>query len=222
MSTYLVVEGLYLSSGRLFSPFDSFTPGSLKRLLMTDGRHDREWASLLERVRGREDAAQRALVSRLWPFVAGTVVKLCPRRDSVEDLAQETFSRIFSRLHQFRGGHFPAWVARIARHVAYDALRKQRVRPEWTFTELGYDPDIQTESTVQPVCRPSEARELLARLFQRLPGEMVWLLNEIELKERKIGDVAKEMGWTATAARLRLMRARRKLKDTYLKMEGSR
>jgi DNA-directed RNA polymerase specialized sigma24 family protein len=49
--------------------------------------------------------------------------------------------------------------------------------------------------------------------------EQAWLLQEVELKERSIGKVAKEMGWTEVAGRLRLMRARRSLVRTFEKWE---
>lgn len=45
--------------------------------------------------------------------------------------------------------------------------------------------------------------------------DQVWLLNEVDLKERPIGEVSREMGWTEVAGRLRLMRARRALKKKY-------
>jgi len=98
--------------------------------------------------------------------------------------------------------------------VCYDALRKQRVRPEWTFTDLG---DGAPEDSAEEESRSSDvdAAEVISTLFQMLPDEVAWLLREVELKQRSIGEVAVDMGWTQTAARLRLFRARKKLKNVF-------
>ena len=102
----------------------------------------------------------------------------------------------------------------IAKRTCYDALRKQRVRPEWTFAELGGGTPIDREV---PGLEPGDldAAEVLGELFALLPGEQAWLLREVELRERPIGEGAKEMGWAAGPARLRLFRARKKLKRVF-------
>jgi RNA polymerase sigma-70 factor (ECF subfamily) len=178
------------------------------------------WQELLAGVRRGDAAAERRMVEDLYPRVAGIVLSLRPRRDQVEDLAQEVFLRVFSRLGQHRGGSFTAWVDAIARRVCYDALRKQKVRPEWRFADLPEDP-------AEPVdegdgVAPRESAELLERMFSRIDPAQAWLLREVELVGRSSDEVAEEMGWTRLAARLRLMRARRALEKCYeaMKKEG--
>lgn len=70
-------------------------------------------------------------------------------------------------------------------------------------------------TTAPPDPADLDAAEVLGKLFELLPPEIAWLLDEVELKERAIGEVAREMGWTNTAGRLRLFRARRKLKAVF-------
>ncbi len=50
-----------------------------------------DWSDLLRRVRSKDAEAQRQLVEQLWPQVSGRIQVLCPRRDTVEDLAQEGY-----------------------------------------------------------------------------------------------------------------------------------
>ena len=180
--------------------------------VMSDPTPRNQWSGLLARVRAGERSSQEELVEALAPQVARRVFHLCPRRDSVEDLSQEVFLKIFTRLHQYRGGVFEAWVDQVARRVCYDALRRQRVRPEWTFTDLGEE---LLETPVNDNFSDLDAAEVLERLFAELPPQVAWLLREVELGERGIGEVAEEMGWTRTAARLRLFRARKALKRTF-------
>jgi RNA polymerase sigma-70 factor (ECF subfamily) len=175
------------------------------------------WQDLLVGVRSGDPKAERELVEELYPRVAGIIQSLRPRRELVEDLAQEVFLRVFSRLHQFRGGSFPGWVDAITRRVCYDALRKQKVRPEWRFADLPEDPAEVAEEDAWG--RPRESADLLERLFAQMDPAQVWLLREVELAGRTTDEVAHDMGWTKLATRLRLMRARRALGACFEALE---
>ncbi|MFC7338762.1 RNA polymerase sigma factor [Haloferula chungangensis] len=191
-----------------------FTGVVVKELHAAHESSDNPWNELLAQVRTGDDESARLLVDRLYPRVAAIITPLLPRRSEVEDLAQEVFLRVFEHLDRFRGGSFPAWVSVITRRVCYDALRKQRVRPEWSFSEI--DPDRNFEVSATPASQTDfDAPRIIATLFSRMPAEQAWLLREVELREKPISQVAQEMGWTSGAARLRLMRARRKLRQTY-------
>lgn len=176
------------------------------------------WAALVDDVRSGVSGSEQELIARLWPLVSRIALRLCPRRDCVEDLAQESFIKIFQKLDQWRGGAFEGWCGQIVRRVCYDALRRRKVRPEWTFAELGAE--IDGEAVGNP--EVTEAAEVLRVLFSRISPDAAWLLNEVELCERAIGEVSQEMGWTKTAGRLRLMRARRQLKAAYERLEGGK
>lgn len=57
-------------------------------------------SALVEGVRAGDEAAARDLVERLYPVVASVVRAHLPRRDEPEDLMQEVFLKMFSRLEQ--------------------------------------------------------------------------------------------------------------------------
>lgn len=176
---------------------------------------EENWTALVQQVRAGDASAERLLIERLYPRIARLIRLWEGRRDSLEDLAQEVYLRLFSRLDQYRGGSFPAWVDSITRRVCYDALRRQRVRPEWTFADLGDDAPTDAVSASPQETADTDAAEIVARLLAQLPGAQAWLLREVELAQRPIGEVAKEMGWTAVGGRLRLFRARQALKQAY-------
>lgn len=49
---------------------------------------------------------------------------------TAEDATQETFLRIYQKIHSFQAGNFSGWLMRIARNVCIDQWRKRRVEPE--------------------------------------------------------------------------------------------
>jgi RNA polymerase sigma factor (sigma-70 family) len=94
-------------------------------------------AGCLDRVR-RNDQTGRARTGRApHPLVIRIVRSHLPRRVAEEDLAQEVFLKMFSRLAQYQGAvPFPHWVSRIAVTTCIDHLRAQKRRPEFRWADL--------------------------------------------------------------------------------------
>src|SRR3977135_3481908 len=83
--------------------------------------------SLIKRVRNSDEAASKSLVELIYPNIIRIVRNHLPRREAEEDLCQEIFLKLFSKLHQFTADMpFEHWVSRIAVNSCIDHLRKQR------------------------------------------------------------------------------------------------
>ena len=88
-------------------------------------------------MRARDQAASRQLVEQLYPQVIRIVRSHLPRRVAEEDLSQEIFLKMFTRLDQYQGAvPFPHWVSRIAVTTCIDQLRAQKRRPEFRWADL--------------------------------------------------------------------------------------
>ena len=127
-------------------------------------------AACLERVRRRDQQAARELVEHLYPLVVRIVRAHLPRRVAEEDLCQEVFLKMFSRLAQYQGAvPFTHWVSRIAVTTCIDHLRAQRRRPEFRWADLS-----ENESQMLDAVLTSE--------------------NEVAANEALAAKVAQEMG----------------------------
>jgi RNA polymerase sigma-70 factor (ECF subfamily) len=181
-------------------------------------------APLLARVRDHDEAASRALVERLFPLVSRVVRANLPRRDEPEDLMQEVFLKMFSKLEQFRGEvPFEHWVSRVALTTCLDQLRRQKVRPELRWADLSEEEQFVLESVAASE-EPSGADapwalELLNRLLDQLPASDAWLLRRVELEQKTLAEVCAETGWNGGAARVRLFRARHRLQKQFRQLE---
>ena len=181
-------------------------------------------ASLLRRVRERDEPAARELVERLYPMVAQVVHAHLPRRDEPEDLMQEVFLKMFSRLDQYRGDvPFEHWVARISLNTCLDRLRRQKVRPELRWADLTEQEQVVVETmtadTETADADAPQALALLNRLLEQLPEPDAWLLRQVELEEKSLKDVCAATGWNRGATRVRLFRARQRLTALFRKLE---
>jgi RNA polymerase sigma-70 factor (ECF subfamily) len=191
---------------------------------MAESQEAEPLAPLLARVREHDAAAARELVDRLYPLVAQVVRANLPRRDEPEDLMQEVFLKMFSRLDQFRGEvPFEHWVARMALNTCIDQLRRQRSRPELRWADLSEEEQSVLE-TVTACSEPEDADApqalaLLNRLLDQMPAAEAWLLRQVELEQKTLAEVCAAAGWNGGAARVRLFRARRRLQALFRQME---
>lgn len=193
--------------------------------IFTSG-NDATMSAWIARVASGDQAAARAMVAHLKPIVLRVVRARLPRRMAEEDLTQEVFMKIFSRLGQYHGdAPFTHWVARIAATTCMDHWRGQRRRPELRWAdlaewELKFIDDAAEE---QPGQRPGDlfaVRELLEKLLGQLKPEDRRVVVLFELEQRTIAEICTETGWGFEFTKMRLFRARRKLCRMLATMRG--
>jgi RNA polymerase sigma-70 factor, ECF subfamily len=174
----------------------------------------------LEQVRKNDSRAAQALVEHLYPLVIKIVRSHLPRRLTEEDLAQEIFLKVFSRLDQYReqdGVPFEHWISRLSVRTCLDHLRAERRRPEQHWADL---PEAEREGleyllsnqNAEPDSTPTAAREVLHRLLQELPPADRLVITLLDLEERSLKEISQLTGWSTTLTKVRAFRARRKLR----------
>lgn len=182
-------------------------------------------AACLVRVREKDQLAARDLVEHLYPQVIRIVRAHLPRRVQEEDLAQEVFLKMFSRLEQYQGSvPFPHWVSRIAVTTCIDQLRAQRRRPELRWADLSeQETEVLDKSLHSGTERAPDAdvaaRELLHRLLGQLKPEDRLVIQLLDLEQRSVAEISQLTGWNGTLVKVRAFRARRKLQNLFKQLK---
>jgi RNA polymerase sigma-70 factor (ECF subfamily) len=148
---------------------------------------------------GDDERAFARLVSR-WE---GPIQRLCARMTGDthrgEDLAQETFIRVFAKRKEYQpGGKFSTGLWRIALNLCYDELRRRQRREASGLEEPGGEHLAALDGCVAPEPPPDkslaaqERGELVRRALTRLPEAyrtVLVLRHYQDLKFREIADV---------------------------------
>ena len=182
-------------------------------------------AGCLDLVRHRDQAAARALVDHLYPLVIRIVRAHLPRRVAEEDLAQDIFLKMFTRLEQYQGAvPFPHWVSRIAVTTCIDQLRAQKRRPEFRWADLS-----ENEADVLDAVMTNEndvgagdalaARELVHKLLDQLKPDDRLVIQLLDLEQKTIAEISALTGWSQSLVKVRAFRARRKLQKLFQELE---
>ena len=189
-----------------------------------------DWQECLEQVRQRDEDAARALVERLYPLVIRIVRSHLPRRAAEEDLAQDVFVKMFTRLEQYEarpGTPFEHWVARLAVRTCLDALKAADRRPELRWGDLTQEQAtwldfMLADQSATPDASAASAREVVEQLLSQLPPDDRLVLSLMDLEEKTVREVSELTGWSGTLVKVRAFRARRKLRklaETFLTKE---
>ena len=181
-------------------------------------------AGCLTLVRTGDQRAARELVEHLFPLVIRIVRSHLPRRVAEEDLAQEVFLKMFSRLAQYQGAvPFTHWVSRIAVTTCIDHLRAQKRRPEFRWADLSeseadvLDAVLTNERDV-PANEALAATELVQKLLGQLKPDDQLVLRLLDLEQKTIAEIAALTGWNQSLIKVRAFRARRKLQKLFLEL----
>jgi len=178
-------------------------------------------AGCLTRVRQSDQRAARELVDHLYPLVIRIVRAHLPRRVQEEDLAQEIFLKMFTRLAQYQGAvPFPHWVSRIAVTTCIDHLRAQKRRPEFRWADLSENEAevleaVMTNSDDVPANDAMAAHELVHKLLGQLKPDDQLVIRLLDLEQKTIAEIADLTGWNQSLIKVRAFRARRKLQKLF-------
>ncbi len=181
-----------------------------------------EYEELLTRARQGDRVAFSDLVRLHQDEVYTLAVRLVGDRELAADVSQEAFVRAWRALPNFRGdAKFSTWLHRITVNVAWTQRRKQRKHRADPIDESFVEPVAETIS-------PERAAESVA-----IQGQLHNALTELPKSVRTVvvlkdvygwthGEIAQHLGISVAAAKVRLHRGRKQLRDTlWSEMEVS-
>ncbi len=104
---------------------------------------------LVQAVLDGDEQAFSQIFEKYCRSVTRVVGRFFRDRSEIEEFVQQSFTKTYFSLRNFRGGldnSFPAWITRIAVNVCYDEFRRRQRRPETSFADLGDDGGAYFES----------------------------------------------------------------------------
>jgi RNA polymerase sigma-70 factor (ECF subfamily) len=172
-------------------------------------------AELLDRIRNGATDDFEEIIRRHKSLVFGILHRYERDTHKVEDLAQETFVKVWRALGQFDGrAPFAHWLSRITTRVALDHLRREKRRKnDIALPELGEDAlDWLRSGDDEAKLEARDAAELLDVAMCELSLTDRVILTMLELEGRKVDEICQAIGMSSVAVRVRAFRARGKLK----------
>jgi RNA polymerase sigma-70 factor (ECF subfamily) len=173
--------------------------------------------ALMMRVAKGDRIAARTLMGRCLPRVVGMANRMLNDAVEAEDIAQETFIRVWNASGRWEPGRakVSTWIGRIAINLCYDRMRKRRE----VLTDTPPDrPDISADQEAE-LSRSQTAQKIRAALVN-LPDRQKRALELVHFQEMSNIEAAEIMSVSVDALESLLSRGRRKLKALLVKDAG--
>lgn len=161
--------------------------------------------------------AQRALYDTYADVMLGVCCRYIRSRADAEDVLQEAFVRVFTRLGQYRGtGELGGWIRRIVVHTALNFLKRpSRHHEQLSFADEGTEP----LSDFDPV--PNLEAKELAEMIRSLPAGFRAVFNLYAIEGYSHAEIAQLMNIRETTSRSQYLRARAALAEMIRQHQAS-
>ena len=171
-------------------------------------------AGLISRARLGDVEAFASLVEVTSVEVYALALRLVGNEHDARDVVQETYLRAFRAIGRFRGdAAITTWLYRICANCATDHLtRRGRRKDEPLDVDLAVV-DLRGDTNPEAALALTHERAELVRQLSRLPYAMRAVVVLRDIYDLPHEAIAAELGISKTAAKVRLHRARRLLRE---------
>lgn len=150
-----------------------------------------------------------------------TVIRMVGNREDAEDVTQEAFTKVFQRLHTFRGDStLGAWVKRVTVNTSLNFLRQKK---KIFFEELNEKTCLPTGKTTtfgeEKIDEAEWANDIqqIHEAIKKLPDGCRMVFNLYMLEGYKHFEVANMLGITESTSKTQYRRAKRLIKELIIK-----
>lgn len=170
---------------------------------------------LISRVISGDQQAYAELVGRYQHYVFTLALKYCRNREDAEEVAQDIFVKVYRSLADFKGtSKFSTWLYTITYNTSVTFLRKKRmttqsIDDEQTFIQLESQESSFSANLVEQKTRAQRINEAINQLSPD-DAQVITLFYKGDQTLEEIGRV---MGMEPNTVKVRLHRARQRLKD---------
>ena len=174
-------------------------------------------AVLVRQARDGEYRAFELLFERHRLLVYRFAYQMTNSRDDAEDVVQEAFVRAYQNLHRYRDeAKFTTWILRIVTNLCTDRARSGNRRTALEQQEAARGLDWMTLGNPEDPVENLEGDrrvDAIKRALAALPPHHRSVILLRDLEGREYPEIAEVLNCTVGGAKLRVLRARRALRD---------
>jgi RNA polymerase sigma-70 factor, ECF subfamily len=187
----------------------------------------RDDVALVQASQAGDHTAFEQLIKRYERQIANLIYMTMGNSDSVDDLSQETFIRVYRSLKNFKfDASVFSWMYRIAMNLCIDEIRKRKIRKVVSLEFLTEDAIERTrkhkhQDLPSDAMMRQEKKEVVQRAIQQLTQEHREVILLREYQDYSYGEIAETLNIRIEAVKSRIFRARKELKkklESYIEV----
>ena len=179
---------------------------------MSTGLGDNE---IISRVLRGEQNAYAELVSRYQGYVFTLVLRMVKTREDAEEVAQDVFVKAYRSLADFRGeSKFSTWLYTITNTTCITFLRKKKLDVHSLDNEKVFEVADSKDSGFRANQVEQKSRlNMVNRAIAMLSSDDAEIITLFYKAEQNLEEIARILGLEPNTAKVRLHRARGRLKE---------
>ena len=175
--------------------------------------HD-ELAQFVDAARHGDRAAFDELVRRTYVDTYTLALRLTSHEEDARDVVQEAYLRAWKGLPRFRGdAQFSTWLYRITANTAFTYSQKRRRHRSSNLDDIDEPVEMRPDSSPEPVAEARAGLEDVAAALNQLPERLRQVVVLKDVYDLSHEAIAEEAGISVAAAKVRLHRGRKRLRD---------
>jgi len=143
--------------------------------------------------------------------------KILRSQEDAEDILQETFAAVYSKLATIEDAALPSYLFRTAYHKALNRIRQRKKDAQYNLSLQQPELLKSVEEQAEPTAQNAEIRAALAELSAKYAS----LIELKYFQDKSYREIAVTLDMTESAVDSGLVRARAKLKKIILKRRKS-
>lgn len=166
----------------------------------------------IDKILQGETNAFAVLVDRYKDMIFTLALKMIKNREESEEVAQDTFIKIFNSLSKFKGdSKFSTWIYKIAYNTCLDRLKKNKKEDLNISIDEFSTHLIKTMDNALSALEDKERKQAIQNCLNLLPSEENFLLTLFYFEDQNLEEIGKIMSITANNVKIKLFRSRQKL-----------
>jgi RNA polymerase sigma-70 factor (ECF subfamily) len=170
---------------------------------------------LVQAAREGDHRAFDELVRRTYVETYTLALRLTAHEEDARDVVQETYLRAWRGIGSFRGdAQFTTWLYRITANTAYTSVKRRRRHRADALDAMIHDPaEMRLDAQPEESAQQSAMLDRLSVALDQLPPKLRVLVVLKDVYGLSHEEIAEELGISVSAAKVRLHRGRKKLRD---------
>ena len=166
----------------------------------------------IDEIIGGNSNAFAIIVDRYKNLIFSLALKMVKNREEAEEVAQDTFVKVFNSLEKFKGeSKFSTWIYKVAYNTCLDRIKKNK-KDEGTITIDDFSEHlVKTMENALSKMVDEERKKSIQDCLNLLPSEEGFLLTLFYFEDQSLEEIAKIMNITANNVKVKLYRSRQKL-----------
>ena len=167
-------------------------------------------SALIKKVKKGDKGAFNFLVNKYYPRVYASLFSFTKSKEDSEDLAQQTFLKVWQQIESFRGDSaFFTWVYRIAinlakNYVVSSSYKKQKVNTSIEYAEI----EISSYENIESVLMHDQSMEEIRNYINSMPESLKTAFTLRESGGKSYEEISNITATPIGTVRSRIFRAR--------------